>query len=79
MIPLRGVLLGLALTFVGTIAFLVLVLRSISQNAQQAATGIDTMAVLKQWLLFNPLYWLFVLMVLASGVVVVAFRLRPLP
>ena len=79
MIPLKGVLLGVGLTFAGTIAFLILVLRSVRQNAQQAATDINMIAVIKHWLLFNPLYWIFVVMFLASGVVIVAFRLRPLP
>ena len=79
MIPLKGVLLGVGLTFAGTIAFLILVLRSIIQNAQPATADINMIAVVKHWLLFNPLYWIFVIMVLASGVVIVAFRLRPLP
>jgi hypothetical protein len=79
MIPLRGVLLGIGLTFGGTIAFLMLVVRSIRRTMPQAASGIDIIAVMKQWLLFNPLYWLVVVMFLASGVVIVTFRLRPVP
>jgi hypothetical protein len=79
MIPLRGVLLGIALTFAGTAAFLILVVRSLSRSASQAAIGLDVLFVMKGWMLYNPSYWLFVIMLLTSGFLIVTFRLRPIP
>jgi hypothetical protein len=79
MIPLRGVLFGIGLTIGGTAAFLILVVRSLSQSASRTAIGIDVLLVTKQWMLYNPSFWLFVVMLLASGFLIVTFRLRPIP
>jgi len=62
---IRGILLGLALAFFGTIAYL---LSYMLRGSSARATGLT---VIKAMTIYNPLYWLSFIAALVVGCLIV--------
>jgi uncharacterized membrane protein len=79
MISLKGILLGIGLALVGTIIYLGLVVHSIVQRSHSTPQGTVGIDVISLWrsLFHSPLYWLFVLGLLATGCAIVSLWPRP--
>jgi hypothetical protein len=71
MISLKGVLLGIALSFAGSVIYLAYWIRIIMQHAPQPTSegvvGIDIISTIKMVMIHNPGYWLLVLVLMAAG------------
>lgn len=68
---LKGVLLGLAIFFVGSLLY---VLNEMRPFDTLKATGLSA---LKAWTVANPWYWLAFIVALAVGCAIMWFRQRP--
>ena len=80
MISLKGVLLGVGFSLVGTIVYLGFAARSIVQRSPSTPPG-TTMGIDVVWLfrsmIHSPAYWLFVLGLFATGCAIVSLWPRP--
>lgn len=70
MISLKGFLLGLGFTVVGSVVYVGFLMRSIFATAPQGQqVGIDMVSLFKHSILSSPGYWALVIVLFIAGVV----------
>lgn len=80
MLSLKGVWFGLGVSFLGTVVYLVLLVRWIIHRSvvpSGGSVGIDLVSLLRHEVLRNPLYWLLILGLFAAAYAIVSLWQRP--
>jgi hypothetical protein len=78
MISFKGMLLGIALSLAGTVAYILLKMFLILEQAhlpEGQQIGIDVL-VIRDWMVHDPRYWILVLGLMAMGCAIVYFSSR---
>jgi hypothetical protein len=83
MIWLRGILLGVGLSFTGTIVYIVWTVRAISKvtpaSPDAGEVGWDVISLGRGLMLENSGYWVFVLSLMALGCSIAYLFQKPIP
>jgi hypothetical protein len=76
MTTLKGLLLGVGLSFAGTLVYVACWVRFLLQNTPphpSGAIGIDVVSFGRKFVIQSPRYWLMVLVLMAVGCAIIYF------
>ena len=79
MITLKGLLLGVGLSFAGTLVYVAYWVRLLLQHTPphpSGAVGIDVVSLGRRLVIQSPRYWLMVLVLMAVGYAIIYFSHR---